>query len=275
MTESSVAFGTRHGKEQVVGPILAQAGLQVVVPKNFPSDSFGTFTREVARHGDQLETARAKALAAAQACGLTRALASEGSYGPHPQIPFVPVGRELLLLIDLESELEIEGWWVGLETNFSSRWVYSFREAEEFGRSIGFPEHGLVVRVNPDSEEHLAKGICCREQLEAACTQILRDRGRVFLETDMRAMVNPTRMQGISLAAEDLLEALHTRCPGCAAMGFRVRDVVRGLPCSGCGFPTQLVKAELLICKKCGHRVQRPRTEISSAEPRDCQFCNP
>jgi hypothetical protein len=52
---ASAVVATMHGKERVIGPVLAHTfGLSVVVPDGLDTDRFGTFTREVARVGDAL-----------------------------------------------------------------------------------------------------------------------------------------------------------------------------------------------------------------------------
>ena len=58
-------IATMHGKERVIAPLLAEAlGLDCLVPSAFDTDRFGTFTREIARTGSQLDAARAKIAAA-------------------------------------------------------------------------------------------------------------------------------------------------------------------------------------------------------------------
>lgn len=88
-------IGTMHGKEAVIGPRLSALGLTSLVPENFDTDRFGTFTGEVKRVGTQLEAARQKARAAMAATGAPIGVASEGSFGPHPAIPFLhmEIGR--------------------------------------------------------------------------------------------------------------------------------------------------------------------------------------
>jgi hypothetical protein len=45
-------------------------------------------------------------------------VASEGSFGPHPYIPFLPPGRELVLLIDRKAAIELIGFDADSDTNF-------------------------------------------------------------------------------------------------------------------------------------------------------------
>ena len=53
--------------------------------------------------------------------GLKFGLASEGSYGPHPYIPFIPGGREIVLFIDDERGIEIRESIVVTRTNYDSQ----------------------------------------------------------------------------------------------------------------------------------------------------------
>ncbi|MDI1366436.1 MAG: hypothetical protein PSX79_16525 [bacterium] len=92
------------GKDRAIGPVLEQGlGLRVALAMGLNTDRFGTFSRDVERTGSQLDAARAKIAAGFEYAPYARVgVASEGSFGPHPQIPFLPLGRELVLLIDRE-----------------------------------------------------------------------------------------------------------------------------------------------------------------------------
>ena len=94
-------LATMHQKERVIAPILEQElGIQVIVPPDFNTDVFGTFTAEVRRMGSQIEAARFKAEKAIAVTGETLAFASEGSFRPHPLIPYISVNREIVILLD-------------------------------------------------------------------------------------------------------------------------------------------------------------------------------
>ncbi len=88
-----------HGKERAIGPVLAQGlGLRVALAMGLNTDRFGTFSREIERTGSQLDAARAKIAAGFEYAPYARVgFASEGSFGPHPYIPFLDLGRELVL----------------------------------------------------------------------------------------------------------------------------------------------------------------------------------
>jgi hypothetical protein len=58
-------IATKHQKEQVIAPILEEGlGVQCIVPENYDSDIFGTFSGEIDRKDTALETVRAKCLMA-------------------------------------------------------------------------------------------------------------------------------------------------------------------------------------------------------------------
>ena len=88
-----------HGKEKVIAPILEkELGVKVILPQNFDSDQFGTFTGDKARTGNQLEAARLKVQAAMKLTGADIGIASEGSFGAHPSIPFIQSNLELVFV---------------------------------------------------------------------------------------------------------------------------------------------------------------------------------
>ncbi len=267
-------LATMHRKEQVIAPILEQAlGLRVVVPAGFDTDAFGTFTREVPRPGSQLETARRKVAAALDLTGETVGLASEGSFGPHPAMPWLPCGRELVVLIDRAQGLELVGEDVSTQTNFSQVQAHSWPQVEAFAQRVGFPEHGLVVVPRGGAA---VKGITDWQQLAAAVDTALVTERQVQVETDMRALYNPTRLEAIARATADLVRAHGQRCPQCGWPGFAVVERRPGLPCGLCQMPTSQIRLQISGCQRCGHREEHLFPDgVQSADPALCPFCNP
>jgi hypothetical protein len=269
-------LATMHGKEQAIAPLLeAQLKVAVTVPSDFNTDGFGTFTGEVKRPADQLTTARLKAEAALDRTGGTLAVASEGSFGPHPQIPFVSCDRELVVLIDRQHQLEIVGECLSTDTNYQQQIVRSVHDAKALAAAVGFPSHGLIVRAD---ETVVAKGITAANALEAAVTAAIQQSSNhtARLETDMRALYNPTRMRVITQATEHLLQVISQTCPVCACPGFREVQRWPGLPCSLCGAPTLLTYLVRYQCQRCHHRQDRPPADLPpSADPSYCPYCNP
>lgn len=279
LKERVAAIATMHGKERAIAPILAEKlAIRSIVPPNFNTDRFGTFTREIKRKGTQIETARLKAIAAIELTGETLAIASEGSFGPHPAIPFLPSNREVVLLYDRTTDLEVIGEAISTKTNYSHRRVSSVEEALEFAEKIGFPEHGLVAIVGDREKEEIFKGINDSEQLaEIIETGLARSADKkVHLETDMRAHFNPLRLQAIEQATLDLIRKLGCSCPECNWPGFDVVECKAGLPCEWCNLPTALMLAEIHGCKKCGFKQEVLFPEgRKTANPGECHYCNP
>ena len=90
-----------HGKQRVIEPVLARLGLRFLPPPPIDTDCYGTYTREIGRSGSQREALLAKAQAGLDMClDADFAIASEGAFGPHPQMPFLPSGFEMLALLD-------------------------------------------------------------------------------------------------------------------------------------------------------------------------------
>ena len=183
---------TKHQKEDVIFPVLQATGMLLKVEKTYDTDLLGTFTNEIARQGSQLEAARAKALKAIEITGNPIGIASEGSFGPHPSIYFVPADIELVLLVDAENKIEIAGWELSTDTNFSGEEVTNYKEALAFAEKTGFPKHGLVVKypVSKNKFKIAAKGIITTETLKQVINEALKfsTDGKAHLETDMRAL---------------------------------------------------------------------------------------
>ena len=272
---------TMHAKERVIAPILRdELGLIVGLSMGVNTDEFGTFSREVERTGSQLDAARAKIAAGFEYAPLARVgLASEGSFGPHPHIPFLAIGRELILMVDRDSGLELTGYDASPETNFGHAVACDLAAAFAFARRARFPEHGLIVMGCKDAQPApalmLDKDIPDEAALEAAVQKALKICGAAFVETDMRAHRNPTRMAAIERATRDLARRFHRRCPNCKVPGFDVTEWIAGLPCALCGEPTRVIMTEVMACRSCHHRVERKVTQDDSADPGQCDGCNP
>ena len=273
-----VALLTQHGKERVIAPLLeASLGCRVVHMTGYNTDRLGTFAGEVPRAGTQREAARTKARIGMELSGLSIGLASEGAFGPDPFTGMLPWNVEMLVWIDEPFGIEVVGCASGGKTNFSHRLTASWEEAKQFARGAGFPEHWLIIRPEGEKHAHICKGIASWAELEkafhGACG--LASNGCAFLETDMRAHANPTRMEMIALAARDLTQKLRSCCPACGAPGFCATERLAGLPCEACGAPTRETCAEVHRCPRCEHQLIVARNEAKTASAARCDYCNP
>ncbi len=274
-------LATKHQKERVIAPILErELKVKITVPADFDTDVFGTFTREVKRSGMQIDAARLKAEKALELTGETLAIASEGTFGPHPAFPYIPHNREIVLLLDTENNLEIIGQEFSTETNYSHQLVRSAEEGLDFAQKAGFPEHGMVVIIGEPAEGkgEIIKGIVTEKSLIEALEFALKKspNGRAHVETDMRAMYNPTRMKNIEKATLDLIKKLNQVCPRCAWPGFDAVERKKGLPCALCHLPTQLTRSLIYQCKKCEFSQEKLFPDGREyADPAQCHYCNP
>jgi rubrerythrin len=315
-------LGTMHLKERWIGPILEDAlGLKVVVPSDlgisFNTDDFGSFSGVIPRTGNQLEAARAKAKHAMALTPYSIAIASEGSFGPDPTVGLLPCNRELVLLLahskdepPFEPPFEIVGQAMSLSTNFSHQVVSTQEELMAFALAAGFPAHGLLLKLQENSETPALKAIktsitteedlletfrdflqACQNQAPTMGSSISanahenfqnlqfqnqQNRLTIQVETDMRAHMNPTRQKVIEAATWDLVQKLQSLCPQCQWPGFQVTQQISGLPCSACGFPTPLSKKAVWHCQKCHHQTHQDFPQgHPEADPAHCPLCNP
>ena len=273
-------LATMHNKEKVISPLLKEhLGINLIVRKGLNTDIFGTFTREIKRPDTQIITARLKAKKALEMYDEKIAIASEGSFAPHPLIPYIYANREIIIFLDQENDLEIIGELFSIETNFNHQTISSLEEAEEFAQKVGFPEHGLVIsfaNIFTEKTESI-KGITSKENLiNSVEIAIKNTNGKFHIETDMRAMYNPTRMKNIAFATQDLINKINSLCPQCNTPGFMINQKIPGLPCELCHQPTSLIKAVIFQCQKCGFTQQQlfPNNQ-EFADPSLCEYCNP
>jgi hypothetical protein len=240
------------------------------------TDSFGTFSGEKERMLDPLETARQKVLEALNSFpGYNAYLASEGSFYPHPYIPFIQLNTELVALY----HAGIDRWFWAEHTDAfpvtSRKAVSKWQDAKVILTEMGLPgqaailvvrQHGKVVAV--------AKGISTYEEAALSFEQFVKLYGAVDIEPDLRAMHSPIRRQNIAAAAEMLMQKLATACPKCSKPGFARVGAVAGLPCSWCGSPTRLPKGYKYLCDVCGYE-ELQKSEVENADPGQCDVCNP
>lgn len=279
---SAVALATRHGKERVIArPLRAALALELHHAAAVDTDQLGSFSGERPRPADALTTCRIKAERGMEALGLDLGIASEGAFGPHPLVPLLPVGQEWMVFVDRRNDLVISERQLSRSTNYSSCTGADPASIAPWLRQVGFPSHAVMVRPHHRdrcSSTWLAKGVHAPNELAVCIDQAARasEHGLAWVETDMRAHCNPTRMAQIRRVAFLLARRLGSRCPSCGAPGWGLLEVLPGLPCAQCGLATELVRAELHGCGCCSHRREQPRRDRRrNADPQHCAYCNP
>ncbi len=277
-----VCLTTLHGKERVLARPLARGlGVEMLVCRA-DTDRLGTFSGEVERLADPVTTCRRKALLGLEASGEELGLASEGSFGPHPAIPFLPVGREVLVFVDQERQLTVVEQRLELRTTFARRELRPDQlvtaDVQRWLGQVQFPSHALIARPRQAEAGPFIKAIRTAAELREAvhtCAHHSAD-GSVVLESDMRAHCNPTRMRSIRRLGFQLVRRLRQHCPACGSPGWGLVEGVPGLPCSSCGTATALIGQEIWGCAACDHREARARRDgLGAADPMHCPWCNP
>ncbi|MHB8498233.1 MAG: DUF6671 family protein, partial [Acidimicrobiales bacterium] len=188
-------LSTKHAKLPLIGPPFQRAvGLQVDAVA-VDTDTLGTFTGDIPRLGPPLETAIAKARLGMSAAGQALGIASEGSIGPDPAMPFVIADRELVVLVDDDTGIVVWETHTSWDIVTATTTVRPGENLEQFLTRAGFPAHQLIVRPNSGQAQPICKGIGNLGDLAAAvteCASVATD-GLACVETDLRAHACPSR----------------------------------------------------------------------------------
>jgi hypothetical protein len=272
-----IVIATMHKKESVIAPLLEDSfNLKCIVPSEFNSDSLGTFSGEIERKSDPLSTLRQKCLIALKSSNNDLAIASEGSFGAHPSLFFAQANDELVMLLDTKNEIEIVARELSTETNFAAQTIKNEAELIEFAERVQFPSHGIIIRTAEKDYSKIYKGITKWEDLKFHFDEIKKENGTAYIETDMRALFNPTRMKNIEKATAKLIEKMKSCCPSCQTPGFDVTELIAGLPCEWCERPTQSILKKIASCKKCNFKEEVLFPTGKKVEsPEFCNHCNP
>jgi NAD-dependent dihydropyrimidine dehydrogenase PreA subunit len=273
----SVSLLTKHGKEKVIADVLnTQVGCLVQQTDAYDTDLLGTFTQETPRYGSQLDAVRKKAAIGMDLLKLDLGIANEGAFVNDPHSGMIPWNNELLLLVDQKHQLEITGFSSAPAQN-DNTCLSHWEELEKFADNALFPSHYLVIKPTDEYHPQSKKGIKDLAELKAAFewAKGLSSKGVVYVENDLRAFANPTRMENIRKAAIDLANKMNSPCPQCQTPGFWIKDVKRGLPCNACGLATDQEIAKVWGCLKCDHELTEGMKMFKLADPSKCHHCNP
>ena len=274
-TDKLVLLASKHNKEQAIEPVFRGTLACNLCVEDIDTDQFGTFTGEVPRSLSAYETCILKATYAAKEKKYALSVASEGSFGPHPSNPFIPHAHEIMVFVDLENEWIIGEQLLTPNTNYKMMTIDKDTLLDPFLKSALFPSHALTLQ-SADRLDVIAKGINSPHQLQASLSEGFKKYNELFIATDMRAMMNPTRMQTIGELAEKLAIRIKSPCSGCGVPGFGFKSVSGHLSCSLCGDDTKMYRYEEWGCIQCDYQEQRPRKDhIIVADPTHCDYCNP
>lgn len=271
-----VAFLTQHGKEKFIAPLLEPfLGCEIVQTAGYDTDQLGTFSGEVQRIDNQIETARKKARIGMELTQLPFGLASEGAFVGDPFGGLMPWNIEVLVWIDDQDKFEVIGIAQGPARSLH-RALRKSADLEHFAQEAGFPEHHLVLRPQSDKDPRMVKGIANWDQLRKAFIDChgLSDNGLVYAENDHRAFCSPTRRAMIVQATRDLMKKFESTCPACARPGFSVTGQKSGLVCRACGNTTKAPMSYIMRCNACDYTEEK-KSAPEWADPSQCDVCNP
>lgn len=271
-----IILATNHKKEEAIRkPFEDVFNAKIVVPDDYDTDQFGTFTGEIPRHDTAYDTVINKAKDASLKYGFDYAIANEGSFGPHPLMYFAATDIELISFIDHKNDIIVVESEITTETNYGHKDINLTTDYSDFLKKIQFGTHGLIIRCL-DNNNIIAKGINQFEELVSILNSSFGRYKEIRLETDMRAMMNPTRMSIINKLTIKLVQRLQQKCHQCKMPGFGKESVEGHLLCEACGTETELYQTKVLSCIKCDYKEYFPRPDgLEKADQKDCPYCNP
>lgn len=278
---SCIILTTKHAKSIAIAPPFLDILGANIIEHMLDTDKFGTFSGEIERQDSPVECARKKCEWSLNKLGeeVEFAIASEGSFTAHPFIPFVPCDHEILYFIDRKRDFHLYLSHISEKTNYRREKLISLDEIYQFAEKVNFPSHALIIRSNnAQTKNSIFKGLCTWEAIEEAFKECVKGNkeGSVWVETDMRAQFNPSRMKVIGEIAIKLSKRLKTHCPSCDCPGWGEISYEKGLQCSSCGLETELIKSETFGCVKCDYKENRDRRDgKKEADPVNCEYCNP
>ncbi len=283
LSGSLIAFATMHGKEKILDSLFQQSiGAKLVVPRLINTDNYGTFSGEVSRLQSVKEVLRAKAREGADLLGLNYGLASEGSFGAHPRIPFLECNQESLMFLDLKNEIEVFSHVISTENCAEYRQVKTEEDLLDFCHRVNLGAQAVILKPSYEysNMDWIVKGLTDEQSVIEAFHRIKDNFSldNVWVEKDNRAHFNPQRQKVIYQVGEKLINTLSVLCPSCKTPGFQMTDFIKGLKCLDCGLKSDKPLKEIWSCpsKKCTYSETRPRLDgVKMLSPAECHWCNP
>lgn len=279
--DSTIFLSTKHAKSMAIAPVFFDRLGAKVIEHMIDTDQLGTFSGEIERKHRPLDCARLKCEGTLALLGekASFVIASEGSFGPHPFLPFMPCDHEILYFIDTQRKFHLHVSLLSEKTNYAMKVIRSMDELDVFAQSAQFPSHALILRSDLHADHSLIfKGLNSIESLENAFKEIKRksSTGLLRVETDMRAHLNPSRMAVIKELAFDLAARLSSFCPLCKTPGWGKVGEEKGLLCESCFEPSKMVFKEIFACSLCQHKEFYLRKDgLTYAPSMYCNYCNP
>ena len=273
----SAVLTSKHQKLNQIGPVFAELVGLHINEMALDTDKLGTFTGEIERLDPPKETAIRKARMGMTATGSTLGIASEGSIGPDPLVPFIISDIEHLVLVDAELGIVISETYRSFDITTATITAAPGQDLSDFLLKADFPHHKLIVRPNTEARNHSVKGVAALAELIAAIEACAKKspNGFVVIESDLRAHCSPSRRANIRRAAEALGLRISQLCPRCDAPGWGRVSYKKGVRCSEClRINPEAIAQEILGCVKCDH-TESGKIIAQTLDSAYCNWCNP
>jgi len=275
--DKRIALTTKHDKLRLIKAAFDEYVGCELFEVNLDTDQLGTFSGEIERHAPPHETAIHKARLGMRETGSLIGIASEGSVGPDPVVPFIHSNIEHLVLVDDQNGIVISEIHRSFEITAATITAAPDQDLTSFLEKADFPNHALIVRPNTQTKSNCIKGVNDLEQLQEAIaiSSKLSPNGFVVIESDLRAMHSPSRQRNIEEVATLLAKRVSQLCPNCQMPGWGRVGYEKGLNCSECELENpDAIRQEKLGCVKCDH-IELGKVISSTLNPAHCNFCNP
>lgn len=136
-----IVLTTKHKKVDAIRPAFGELLSAEIVTCEVDTDQLGTFSGEVEREGTAFECACRKCEWGMKLTGADYAIASEGSFGPHPSIPFFPCDHEILYFIDEKRGIRLQESLLSEKTNYRMISTATIDDLNCFAEKALFPSH--------------------------------------------------------------------------------------------------------------------------------------
>ena len=271
-----VAVATKHGKLAQIAPAFDRLKQWQLELAPIDTDEFGTFSGEVERTLSPRETVIEKAKAGARSLGFDYGIASEGTIGAHPHLPFTNSDYELMAFVCLSKDVAIVESFLSADITAYSQDVSHSSDLDVISDGLDLPSHAANIIVETKSGRQIHKGITDVHEVRRIVEQYLvGGANNVRVESDFRAMNSPSRQANIAICAQRLALRVGAHCPGCSHFGWGRVGYEYGLPCVSCGLMNESVaNAEKLGCPGCDF-VELNEFAQEAIDPSRCEFCNP
>ncbi|BAU99991.1 DUF6671 family protein [Aurantimicrobium minutum] len=272
----TIALATKHGKLAQIAPAFERIPEWELTLAEIDTDEFGTFSGEIPRTLSPRDAAIAKARVGAELLGTDYGLASEGSIGAHPHMPWVTSDHELLALVCVSKDFVIVESHLSADIRAHKETVDEHTDLELLVSRLDLPTHGANILYHQDNELVVLKGIQDPEMFIVELNTLLGSSvENLRVESDFRAMSSPSRQENIRACAERLVTRISSNCASCGEIGWGKVGYEFGLPCSGCGqMVTSVPHSETFGCVACDYS-EVVSLGQHSIDPARCDFCNP